>query len=140
MELMSRAADYAARAMVYVASADNGNTATTREIAKRQGVSQAFLQKIVQRLVQAGLLRTERGPAGGVALSHPAADISLRQIVEAIEGPITLNRCLRGPGECHREAICPVHEVCVRVQKELLATLESSTLDKLATRGRELAN
>jgi Rrf2 family iron-sulfur cluster assembly transcriptional regulator len=140
MELMSRAADYAARAMVYVASNDNGNTATTQEIAARQGVSQAFLQKIVQRLVQAGLLRTQRGPSGGVSLSQPPSDISLRQIVEAIEGPITLNRCLRGPGECHREAICPVHEICVKVQKDMLETLENSTLDKLATRGRELTN
>ncbi len=140
MEMMSRAADYAARAMVYVASADNGNTATTQEIAARQGVSQAFLQKIVQRLVQAGLLRSQRGASGGVTLSQPPADISLRQIVEAIEGPITLNRCLRGPGECFRDAICPVHEVCVRVQKDMLATLENSTLDKLAMRSRELAN
>ena len=140
MELISRAADYATRAMVYIASTSDGSTPTTQEIAERQGISQVFLQKIVQRLVQAGLLRTQRGASGGVSLSQPPADINLRQIVEAMEGPITLNRCLRGPGECFRDAVCPVHEVCAKVQRDMLATLENSTLDQLATRGRELDN
>ena len=57
MNLMSRAADYATRAMVHVASAEKGDTPTTQEIAERQGISQVFLQKIVQRLARAGLLR-----------------------------------------------------------------------------------
>jgi Rrf2 family protein len=140
MELMSRAADYATRAMVYIASAGGDENPTTQRIAEHQGVSQAFLQKIVQRLVRAGLLRTQRGAAGGVSLSQPPSEVNLRQIVEAMEGPITLNRCVRGPGECHRDAICPVHEVCVKLQKDMLATLEGFTLDQLVTRGRELAN
>ncbi len=140
MNLMSRAADYATRAMVHVASAEKGDTPTTQEIAERQGISQVFLQKIVQRLARAGLLRTQRGASGGIALSQPPAEISLRQIVEAMEGPITLNRCLQGPGECFRETVCPVHEVCAKIQSDMLATLESSTLDQLVMRGRELGN
>lgn len=140
MELMSRAADYATRAMVHVACVVGDGTPTTQEIAEHQGVSQAFLQKIVQRLVQAGLLRTQRGASGGVTLSQAPADINLRQIVEAMEGPITMNRCLRGPGECFRDSICPVREVCAKVQSDIIATLESSTLDQLVIRSRELDN
>ena len=140
MELISRATDYATRAMLYVAERDSGGVATTQEIAEHQGISQVFLPKIVQRLVQAGLLRTYRGAAGGVSLSQPASETNLRQIVEAMEGPITMNRCMLGPGECFRDKICPVHEVCTKLQKDLLDTLERTTLSHLVARGKELAN
>jgi Rrf2 family transcriptional regulator, iron-sulfur cluster assembly transcription factor len=140
MQLINRGTDYATRTMLYVAGAVNGDTATTQEIAERQGISQVFLSKIVQRLVQAGLLRTYRGASGGVTLSQPPSDINLRQIIEAMEGPITLNRCLTGPGECFRENICPLHEVWLKAQEDLLTVLESTTLDRLVMRGKELAN
>jgi len=140
MELISRGTDYATRTMLYVAGMENGGTATTQEIAGHQGISQIFLPKIVQRLVQAGLLRTYRGAAGGVTLSQASSDISLRQIVEAMEGPIALNRCLTGPDQCYREHICPIREVWLEAQRGLLASLERSTLDGLVLRGKELAN
>ncbi len=140
MQLISRGTDYATRAMLYIAGAENGGTATTQEIAEHQGISQIFLPKIVRRLVQAGLLRTYRGAAGGVNLSQSPGDINLRQIIEAMEGPIALNRCLTGPGQCQRENICPVHEVLSEAQKDLLNAFESSTLDQLVLRGKELTN
>ena len=140
MQLISRGTDYATRTMLYVAGAENGDTATTQEIAEHQGISQIFLPKIVQRLVQAGLLRTYRGAAGGVTLSQSPGDINLRQIIEAMEGPISLNRCLTGPGQCFREEICPVHEVWFEAQRDLLTALEGSTLDRLVNRGKELTN
>lgn len=140
MELISRGTDYATRTMLYVAGMENGNTATTQEIAEHQGISQIFLPKIVQRLVQAGLLRTYRGASGGVTLSQAPGDINLRQIIEAMEGPIALNRCLTGSGRCFREHICSVHEVWREAQNDLLASLESSALDVLVLRSKELAN
>jgi DNA-binding IscR family transcriptional regulator len=62
----------------------------------------------------------------------------MRQIIEAMDGPIALNTCLILPGECPRESICPIHEVWVKTQENLLASLESITLADLVARGKEL--
>jgi Rrf2 family protein len=126
--------------MLDVAAAEGGVRETTREVAEHQGIPKVFLPKIVQRLVQAGLLRAHRGPAGGIALSRPPDQINMRQIIEAMDGPIALNTCLLLPGECPRESICPVHEIWVKTQDDLLSGLESITLSKLVARGKELVS
>lgn len=138
MPFISRGAEYAVRAMIDVASAEGGVLETTREVAEHQGIPKVFLPKIVQRLAQAGLLRAYRGPAGGISLARPAEQINLRQIIEAMDGPIALNTCLIMPGECPRQSICPIHEVWVKTQQDLLTSLESITLANLVVRGREL--
>jgi Rrf2 family protein len=138
MPFISRGAEYAIRAMLDVAATEGGEVARTRQVAEHQGIPKVFLPKIVQRLVQAGLLRAHRGPAGGIALSRPPDQINMRQIIEAMDGPIALNTCLILPGECPRESICPVHEIWVKTQDDLLSGLESITLSKLVARGKEL--
>ena len=138
MPFISRGAEYAIRAMLDVAATEKGEVARTRQVAERQGIPKIFLPKIVQRLVQAGLLRAHRGPAGGIALSKPPGEINMRHIIEAMDGPIALNICLLLPGGCPREGICPVHEIWVETQDDLLSGLESITLSKLVARRKEL--
>ena len=140
MPFISRGAEYAIRAMLDIAAAEGGALETTKEVAERQGIPKVFLPKIVQRLVQAGLLRAHRGPAGGIALSMSPDEINLRQIIEAMDGPIALNNCLLTPGECPRESICPIHEIWVTTQDDLLKGLENITLSKLVARGKELVS
>jgi DNA-binding IscR family transcriptional regulator len=62
----------------------------------------------------------------------------MRQIIEVMDGPIALNTCLLLPGECPRESICPIHEIWVKTQRNLLESLESITLADLVARGKEL--
>ena len=138
MPFLSRGAEYAIRAMLDVAAAEGRAQETTKEVAEHQGIPKVFLPKIVQRLVQAGLLRAHRGPAGGIALSRAASEINMRQIIEVMDGPIALYTCLLLPGECPRESICPIHEVWVKTQRNLLESLESITLADLVARGKEL--
>lgn len=140
MPFISRAAEYAVRAMLDVASTDEKGVARTKEVAQHQGIPKVFLPKIVQRLAQAGLLRAHKGAAGGIMLSRPAKEINLRQIIEAIDGPIALNNCLIMPEECPRLSICPIHEVWVKAQQDLLASLEGMTLDRLVSRKEELVS
>jgi Rrf2 family protein len=140
MPFISRGAEYAIRAMLDVAAAEGRAQETTKEVAEHQGIPKVFLPKIVQRLVQAGLLRAHRGPAGGIALSRPPGEINMRQIIEAMDGPIALNACLILPGECPRQSICPVHEIWVKTQQSLLTSLESVTLADLVARGKELVS
>jgi len=138
MPFISRSAEYAIRAMLDVAAADGGVQETTKKVAEHQGIPKVFLPKIVQRLVQAGLMRAHRGPAGGIALSRSADQINMRQIIEAMDGPIALNTCLILPDECPRQSICPIHETWVKTQRDLLESLESITLADLVVRGKEL--
>lgn len=137
MEL-SRRGDYAVRAMLDVAARPADRMTVTKEIALRQDIPPVFLTKIVSSLSQAGLLRTYRGVEGGVALGKPADQISLLQIIEAVDGPIYINRCLIGPGECDQDQTCPAHELWVQAQGELLGLLANKSLADLAQRAQEL--
>jgi len=92
---LTRSADYAVRAMLEIAAqADSDESrARTHEIAERKEIPPALLAKLIPLLVRAGLLASQRGARGGLALARPASEISMLEIVEAIEGPIALNRC-----------------------------------------------
>ena len=135
---LSRQADYAVRILLDVASAGDGVPVSARQIARRQLVPYPFLRKIASSLASAGFVDTRRGRGGGITLAQPAEGITLRQIVEAMEGPILLNRCLIAPGTCSLDRVCPVHLVWRRVQEDLLGLLGSVTLADLAREGRRL--
>lgn len=108
--------DYAVRVIVDLAAQPAGATVRTEELGRRTGIPQAYLSKIVQALAHAGLVRTQRGTRGGIALLEEAGAVTLRQVIEAVEGPIYLNRCLVRPGLCPRDRFCPVHPVWARIQ------------------------
>ncbi|MBI2303242.1 MAG: Rrf2 family transcriptional regulator [Chloroflexi bacterium] len=133
MQLSNRA-DYAIRAMVDMASKPRGTVAITREIAHRQGLPLLFLAKIVPQLARAGLVRTYRGTAGGLLLNRPPEEITLLQVVEAVDGPIHLNRCLIRSGECPREVHCPVRDVFGEAQDHLVSLLSRYTLADMVAR------
>lgn len=116
---ITRQADYAVRAVLDLATHQHETFVLSDDIAHRQGVPRAFLTKILARLAAAGLLDTQRGVNGGVALALPAKEISLLQVIEIIDGPITLSRCIRAPGECARDLSCPVHPVWAGLRDRL---------------------
>lgn len=89
-------------AAVYL-SKSGGSPVTTKGAAKAMKVSAAHLSKILQRLTKAGIIRAVRGPKGGYLLNRPLADIRLRDVFEAIEGPLKLSRCLLSRPRCTME-------------------------------------
>lgn len=131
MEL-TRKGEYAIRGIVYLAKQPPGKVVLVSEVAEVTGVSQTFLAKIFQSFAKLGLVNSFRGTGGGFLLGRPAARITLRQVVEAVEGPIIPNRCLTEEGSCSREAACTVHPVWRKVQGEIAAILDSVTLEDLA--------
>ncbi|MHB0870323.1 MAG: RrF2 family transcriptional regulator [Chloroflexota bacterium] len=135
---ITRRADYAVRTMLQVAESDGGSTVLTQEVASRQGIPGPFLAKIVLALTRGGLLRSRRGTGGGIVLARPADQITLLQIVEAVDGPIAVNSCVLWPDECARVGICPVHEIWCEAQSLLADRLRGTTVADLARRGREL--
>lgn len=129
---LTREGDYAVRVVVDLAGRPRGHVVRTEDLALATGVPRAYLAKIIQALVRATLVRTRQGPAGGVSLGRDPAGITLRQMVEAVEGPIHLNRCLVRAGECPRDAFCAVHPVWARIQAVLIRELEAVTARDLA--------
>jgi Rrf2 family protein len=107
------------------------------EIAKRQDIPASFLAKIVPRLARAGLVRTALGAGGGITLAAPPAEISLLQIIQAIDGPLALNRCSLDPTNCRRHATCPACEVWRQAQTRLNETLEGTRLSDLVARAQK---
>ena len=136
---ISRRADYGVRVIIHLASLPDEQRSSTQEIAAQQSVPGPFLAKIISQLSLAGLLVTHRGAGGGVSLAHPPEEISLLQVIEALEGPIRLNRCTIEPQACPRDQSCPVHHIWKTAQDELTALLESTTFDALVdtSRGRQ---
>lgn len=86
-----RKVDYAIRAAIYLAAQDPEKTCSSGEIAENQGIPRKFLEKIIQNLTRSGLVKSKRGSDGGYSLARPTHEITLRDIIEAVEGPITLN-------------------------------------------------
>ncbi|MBC7225271.1 MAG: Rrf2 family transcriptional regulator [Anaerolineae bacterium] len=131
---ITRKTDYASRIVLELAMAPPGVWVTTQEIADRRLVPHPITRQVVSQLVKSGLVKSRRGSEGGVSLARPAAEISLLDVVEAMEGPIALNPCVLDPQECPLVEECPVHDAWVRAQADLVAHLRQETFDVLAQR------
>jgi Rrf2 family protein len=128
---ISRRTDYGIRVILDLAAISEFRRASSHEIAARQNIPSPFLAKIISQLSLAGLVTTHRGAGGGVALSRPASEISLLEVIEALEGPIRLNRCTIQPEACPENGHCPVHHIWVQAQAELAHLLSQTTFGQL---------
>lgn len=127
---ITRQADYALLAVLFLAKNREQRTATS-QVAQEQHIPHSFLAKIIAQLTIAGLLHTCRGARGGVTLARDPKDISLLEVVEAIDGPIQLNECVGKNGACAFEHDCPLRPVWCDVQNELVQRLKSINFAQL---------
>lgn len=131
---ITRQADYALRAMLYLANLAPNQRAATSQVAKKQRIPPSFLAKIVSQLSIAGLIRTSRGARGGVSLSRSPQEISVLEVVEAIDGPIALNDCTSDPAMCTFGEDCPLHPLWCAAQSELVERLRMTSFDQLLSK------
>lgn len=132
---ITRQADYAVRAVLYLAQLEDGVRVSTSLIASEQHIPITFLAKIISQLSAAGVVRTTRGSRGGVTLAKPMSQVSLLEVVEAIDGPMTLNDCTSDASRCVMGASCTVRTVWCDARNELvqrLADTKFSNLIKIA--------
>jgi Rrf2 family protein len=127
---ITRQADYAVRAVLYLARLGTDHRAATSQIAQEQQIPPSFLAKIVSQLSVAGLLQTSRGARGGVSLARSPEDISLLEVVEAIDGPIMLNECVGSNGVCVFGDDCPMRPVWCDAQAELVNHLKGTNFSQ----------
>ena len=108
---ITRAAEYAIRGVLYLSLQPKGSTCLLGEISEKQDIPPSFLSKIFQNLSRAGYVSSTRGTGGGFTLVKAPKDISLLDIVEAIDGQISLNVCLNNGAICDNKPTCAVHAV-----------------------------
>jgi Rrf2 family protein len=128
---VSAKADYAVRAAVELAAAGDG-VMTAEEIAVRQAIPASFLMKILHELRLAGLVRSQRGPDGGHALARPGSEISIADVLRAMEGPLANVRGQAPEDVEYLGAAVPLQRVWVALRTNVRAVLESVTLADVA--------
>lgn len=136
---LTQATDYAFRAALALALEGPGGKLDAPTIAAQERIPMRFLLRILRSLVKAGVAQSFRGAGGGYALARPAAELTLLDVAEAVEGPLAINRCLVDPEYCSKRwaARCPVHRALGAVQGVLAEELRRHTLAELAAQVRK---
>lgn len=134
---LTRRGDYAVRAMLALTRRGGGNGSpplSARRIAEGMAIPERFLPQVMADLGRAGLVEATPGRNGGYRLARPAAEISLLEVVEAIEGDSRRKSCVLRGGPCGRDGYCDVHDVFFAAQDAMLRTLADATLAALPER------
>ena len=126
--IYSRSTEYAIRAFVNLAQVPEGKYAMVRQIAEQEKIPAHFLAKILQQLARKGLLRSSKGPTGGFCLRLSAKEISLVQLVEALDGLTDYQKCISGLSECNDEAPCGMHDSWKALRSRIMDYLEHTTI------------
>ncbi|RPH99121.1 MAG: Rrf2 family transcriptional regulator [Calditrichaeota bacterium] len=129
---LSKKTEYALMALQHIASLDKGQVATAKEIAENKLIPHSLLAKILQQLTRHQLILSLQGAHGGYALGRKAEEITLAQMIEAIEGPIHIIECNESRYSCQRDDFCTLKNSLNPLQKQLTSYLHSVTLADVA--------
>ncbi|MBI3491561.1 MAG: Rrf2 family transcriptional regulator [Acidobacteria bacterium] len=132
---LSKKADYALIAMKHLAlRGDRGSqsSSSAREIAELYDIPVELMAKVLQRLVRRRLLASQQGTRGGYQLARAPAQISVADVIQAIEGPVTVTACSTDDGQCEQFSKCNVRDPLWRVRERILTALGECTIAELA--------
>ena len=133
MELLRRHTDYALRAMVCLAQPHvEQDHLSVRSISEQADIPYPIACKLMQKLSRAGIVQSVLGLNGGYALTRPPDKISVSDVIEAIQGPLQLNKCIKTDTPCPKHVDCAVHPLLVDIQHMLDSRLQNTTLEELA--------
>jgi len=135
--VITRATEYAVRAIIFLAQQPKGGIVLKKDICRTQEVTPAFLTKIFQPLIKAGIVSSQRGVGGGFLLAKDASEITMLDIFEAEEGKLKLNHCLVDADFCQRDAYCSAHEVWYNAQREMAKVLKQYSIADLVQQEKE---
>ena len=127
---LTRAGEYAIKSLLYLAMQEENARVMASEVAEASDIPVNFVRKILESLAKTGLVRSFRGAGGGFVLGRSPEDISLRDVIEAVEGPLALNQCLQ-PSGCANKTHCPVTAIWREAQQSIEAVLGSHNLAEL---------
>lgn len=129
---ITREGDYGIRSVLYLARQPFKKISFVNEISEEYKIPRSFLAKILQKLVKAKVVRSYRGVKGGFSLAKQARDISVLNVLEAIEGKLALNICLPDKKLCNFSRHCPVSAVWATAQSKVVEVLSKSNFEDMA--------
>jgi len=130
--LLSKSCSYGIRASIYIATQQNKQYVPIKEIAKTLNISFHFLTKILQILTKKGIIDSVKGPGGGVGLKRKPNEITILDIIHAVDNDNIFDECVLGLPGCSDENPCPMHSTWGILRKDLYKMLQKETLDNLA--------
>jgi len=131
--IYSRSAEYAIRAFVNLSRVPEGKYAMVKHIAQQEEIPTHFLAKILQQLARKGLLRSSKGPTGGFTLRRKASEVSLMNIVEALDGLGDYDKCASGLAECNDEQPCGMHDSWNALRSRIIEYLKQTSIADIQT-------
>ncbi len=134
---LSTRSRYGVRLMLSLAMNEKKNPVFLKDIAHSEDISEKYLSQIIIPLKAKGLVTTYRGAHGGYLLSRPSSKITLRDIIEPLEGDLSLVDCVQSPTICDRAGACATREVWNEMSSLLLNFLDTFTLEDLINKSRE---
>ncbi len=129
--ILSRSSQYGLELILYLVSHPTEKYIPLKEIARKNNLSFYFLSKITQALVQNGILRTYRGPRGGVKLAVSSKELTLFDVINAIDGNALFNKCILRLQTCDESNPCPIHPLCAVLRKDIQNIFMNTTMDKI---------
>jgi Rrf2 family protein len=130
---LSKKADYALMAMKHLAVRTDAASASAREIAEQYDIPVELMAKVLQQLARRGLLTSHQGTRGGYQLSKPTTAISVADIIQAIDGPLTMTSCSTEDEQCEQFTKCNVRDPLWRIKDRIVAALATCSLAEIAS-------
>lgn len=130
---LSKKADYALMAMKHLATRTDTGSASAREIAEAYDIPVELMAKVLQRLARRGLLTSHQGTRGGYRLARGPAGISVADIIEAIDGPLTVTACSTDDENCGQYAKCSIRDPLWRIKDRIVSALSTCSLQEVAS-------
>lgn len=136
--ILSKSCIYGIQAAIYVAAKGGSEYVSINTVADHLNISFHFLTKVLQQFTKVGLMKSYRGPKGGVYIAKPIADITLFELICAIDGSEMFTECMLGLPGCGVEEPCPAHEHWVEIRQRFTSITKNTTLAALAERANQL--
>ena len=131
MTVITKKAEYAVISLVELASLKENESTTTKSIAEKQEIPVNLVVQILAQLNKAGWTSGHRGPSGGVSLSRDPATITVKDVIELFDGPVTITRCLMQDAPCKNRSSCNLRTVWQEAQQNMMERLSSTTIADL---------
>jgi Rrf2 family protein len=129
---LSKKADYALIAMKYLATRRDQASASAREIAEQYDIPIELLAKVLQRLARRGLVTSHQGTRGGYRLARPVAQISVADIIQAIDGPLTVTACSTDAENCGQYSKCSIRDPLWKIKDRIVSALSTCSLQEIS--------
>ena len=135
----TKAEEYGIHGVIYLAERNDSAVTPLSEISEAKDIPEKFLAKIFQSLSRAGIVRSHRGVRGGVPLAKAPAEITVKEVLEAIQGPYHLSKCIKDDQICERSELCALRQLLRAAEERLVSVFEEHTIADLMSTAKTRA-